>query len=279
MNSVRRQPRHSSRLPDRWALAGPLALAFAGLSLLFVGARHARPRFWKRPRKGARPSSRTSGWHRSPSPSMSARAFEIPRSMIEATEEELDDRPSALNFLAEMAFRRGELDSGIVYLERTVDRARAKSRPRLALVAGLRRRLLLDPSRAAHDRREALEHASSALEDRRRWDGPSVEALAALIDIHMASFDPIVLCGPHCLPPRGGLGPRVGVRTRIHASRGAAAAAALNDEPRLTYFMLFLDGDSAAYAELDAVRSPDGGRGRTRRAGVSMAPGPGGCSC
>jgi len=117
-----------------------------------------------------------------------ARALDIPQSMLDATDEQLNAEPTVLNFLGEMAVRRNDLNEAVGYRERALQHSRSEnSIARLALAQTIWRRACAEGLRSSRDRRQALAHAQAAVEDRRRWDGPrwlvsfSIVTLAILV--------------------------------------------------------------------------------------------------
>jgi hypothetical protein len=116
-------------------------------------------------------------------PEGEARPAEIPPSVSTASAEDLDAEPTSLAFLAEMTGRRGDLNAAVGFSERAVAAAGDRDHiARLALARLIQRRALAgDMSR--RELRRAARYAREAVEERRRWDGPSIEALALLLDI------------------------------------------------------------------------------------------------
>jgi hypothetical protein len=110
---------------------------------------------------------------------------EIPQSVSNASPEDLEAEPTTLAFLAEMAGRRGDLNAAVGFGERAVASAGDRETvTRLALARLIQRRALTG-GMSRREFRRAVGYAREAVEERRRWDGPSVEALALLLDIYI----------------------------------------------------------------------------------------------
>jgi hypothetical protein len=119
-------------------------------------------------------------------PANDARAFDLPPSIRDATAAEIDAEPTVLNFLSEAAIRRGDLNSGVGYQERALDRnGDVAGGTRLALAQAIFRRETASTHPSAREHRRAVTHAQAAVEGRRRWHGPSAEALAWLLRIYI----------------------------------------------------------------------------------------------
>ncbi len=161
---------------------------------------------------------------------------EIPESVRTATPEELDTEPTTLAFLAEMAGRRGDLNMAVSFGERAVASAGDReTMTRLALARLIQRRALTgDMSR--RELRRAVGYAREAVEERRRWDGPSIEALGLLLDIYIPDeMDSAV----HAALPasEGGTALDREASSPEIARRGAAAALAIGNEAAYQFFM------------------------------------------
>jgi hypothetical protein len=106
----------------------------------------------------------------------------VPPSVASASAEELAERPNVLSFLPNNAARRGDLDATVSFSERAVGSAGDQaSALRMELARFIHRRTVSgDMSPAAG--RKAIQHAHAVIEERRRWDGPSAEALAFVLD-------------------------------------------------------------------------------------------------
>jgi hypothetical protein len=123
-------------------------------------------------------------------PENDARPPVIPASLRDAPADQVNSEPFLLNFLAETALRHGEYTKAVDLRERAVAAGGDHETVyRLALARTLRRRVLSEPGSSVTDLRRALGYAQEAVEERRRWDGPSGEALAEVLDILSAADD------------------------------------------------------------------------------------------
>jgi hypothetical protein len=160
----------------------------------------------------------------------------VPRSVSSASQEDLDGEPTVLAFLAEMAGRRGDLSEAVEFAERALAGAGPKETvTRLMLARFLQRRALAgDMSR--RELRRAEGYAREAVEERRRWDGPSVEALATLLDIYIP--DAMEEAVRAALPgSEGGTALDGEASSPEVARRAAAAALAAGDVRAYGFFM------------------------------------------
>ncbi len=167
----------------------------------------------------------------------------IPPSVGSADPETLDGEPYALNFLSEMATRRGEPDTAVRFAERAVAAVGPRdARLWLALARQIHLRALTgDMSR--REFRRALGYAQAAADELRRWDGPSHQAVALIVDVHIAA-DEMTAAVTAALP----------------ASEGGKALdreAASPDVARLGAMASLASGNGHAY-EFFMERVPDG---------------------
>lgn len=210
---------------------GPRALAFSGLCLLFLDRNEARERLELAKAKG-QPMLADVGLAALDFPADDARAFDLPASIARATDAELDVEPTVLNFLAEMASRREELTPAVRFFERAVAASTDDdSTMRNSLALALGRRHAFAPS-SSKDLREGVAQAQIALESRRRWDGPTVEILGTLLDLHVVALDGTA-----------------GATAALPASRGGTASDAEASDPAV--------GRRGAIAALIAHRKDD----------------------
>lgn len=218
---------------------GPIAArarAFAGLSLLFIDREAAR-RHLHRARDEGQVLLADIGLPYLDVPEGDARAFEVPRSMRDASEAELNAEPSVLNFLGELALRRGELHEAVAYHNRAVEfGGESSSKMRLALASTLWRRAASEGGRSTADLRKAVGHAQAAVEERRRWDGPSAEALAVLVDILTTSFNTSEALRVALPVSEGGTASEAEAMNEEVARRGAMAALTSRDGRALEFF-------------------------------------------
>ena len=153
--------------------------------------------------------------------------FPVPASVQNAGSEQLAAEPIAMMFLAENANRSGRVDEAIEFAERAVAAAHLRdTRTRLELAKLHHRRALMTDMAPAEFRR-ALVFASEVVEERRRWDGPSSEALALQLDILIATdMEAAVEAAlPDC---EGGRARQTEVADPEIARRGAFAALAVD---------------------------------------------------
>jgi hypothetical protein len=175
-------------------------------------------------------------------PETGAAPPDVPESVSSASAGELDTEPYALRFLAEAAARSGDLNRAVRLAERAVaSTSNEDSTARLALARLVHRRALATDM-SSSDLRRALGYAQAAVEERRRWDGPSTEALAFLLDIHI---------------PRN---MRAAVAAALPASEGGAARNAEAESPEIARrgaFAALATGDTTAY-QFFMQKLPDG---------------------
>jgi hypothetical protein len=161
---------------------------------------------------------------------------EIPQSVSAASPAELDAEPTTLVFLAEMANRRGDLNAAVGFAERAMAHAGDRDTlTRLSLARLIQRRALTgDMSR--RELRRAVGYTREALEERRRWDGPSSEVLAALLDIFIP--DEMAAAVQAALPSsEGGTALDLEASSPEIARRGAVAALATGNKDAHRFFM------------------------------------------
>jgi Domain of unknown function (DUF4365) len=175
-------------------------------------------------------------------PETGAAPPDVPESVSSASADELDTEPYALRFLAEAAARSGDLNRAVRLAERAAaSTSNEDSTARLALARLVHRRALATDM-SSFDLRRALGYAQTAVEERRRWDGPSTEALAFLLDIHI---------------PRN---MRAAVAAALPASEGGTARNAEAESPEIARrgaFAALATGDTTAY-EFFMQKLPDG---------------------
>jgi hypothetical protein len=166
------------------------------------------------------------------------RPAEVPASVRDATPEQLDAEPTVLSFLATRALHQGDLAGSLRLRERQFKAGReTDTSTRLALADAIRRSAHTDPDSAARELERALGHARAALEERRRWDGPSEEALAAMLDIMVVNGDWVAMLDAALPPDRGGKAlPREAV-SPVVARRAVVAADARGDRDALEFFL------------------------------------------
>jgi hypothetical protein len=131
-------------------------------------------------------------------------------------------------FMAENASRSQRLDEAVAFAQRAVAAAHLRdTRTRLELAKLHQRRALMTDMAHAEFRR-ALGLVSEVVEERRRWDGPSSEALAVMLDIYIATD--MTAAVQAALPTsEGGTAREVEVADPRIAWQGALAALAVGN--------------------------------------------------
>ncbi len=240
---------------DRPGPSSARARAFAGLSLLFID-RNEAARHLRRARAEGQTLLADVGLAALAVPENDARPLNIPQSMLDASDDELDAEPTVLNFLGEMATRRDDLNAAVDYRQRAVDRAGDSATGlRLALAETIRRRASAEGG-SNHELRRALGHAQAAVEERRRWDGPSAAALAVLLDIQAATLGAVDAVRSALPSSEGGTARDVEATSHAVAHRGAFAALASHNRPAYDFFMQAL-ADGPQRHELLALESTE----------------------
>lgn len=209
--------------------------AEAGMALISSSRDDAR-RCLERARDGGQVLLADIGLSMLEIPEGDARPAEIPKSVSEASAEDLEAEPTSLTFLAEMAGRRGDLNAAVGFGERAVAAIGDRDHvARLALARLIQRRALTG-GMSRSELRRAARYAREAVEERRRWDGPSVEALTLLLDIFIPDeMDAAVLAA---LPAsEGGTALDREASSSEVARRGAAAALAIGNEAAYQFFI------------------------------------------
>jgi hypothetical protein len=240
------------------------ARALAGLALLFTDRAAARKHLL-RARADGQMLLADVGLPALDIPQNDARALDIPRSMLNATQAELDAEPTVLNFLAEMAVRRGDLNAGVSYRERAVAAAGDQSSVmRLALAGTIRRRAAEDGTGSSRELRRALGHAQAAVEERRRWDGPSAAALALLLDIQLTMGDATAVVTAALPASEGGTARDQETKSPDVAFRGGFAALDASNRAALDFFVQMLP-DGPYRRELIALEGEKTGQPAAQR--------------
>jgi tetratricopeptide (TPR) repeat protein len=228
------------------------ATAFAGLSLLFVDRLSAEPLLVRAFDGGAELLAAV-GLAGLEAPIGDARVLETPAAIADASDAQLDKEPVVLNFLAEMEIRRGNLGAAVTTLRRAL-RASDSSAMHLALAHALFRRSNFDGQRVASDWREALGEAGEAVRDRRRWCGPSVEALSLYLDILVMTDDHADVIPAAKGQSLGGTATPDEAADPEIARRGALASLICGSHAEFEYFVALLP-EGAALEELRALRA------------------------
>lgn len=160
-----------------------LASAAAGLALLFADRTAAREHLL-RARNGGQVMLAEIGLSTLDVPEGQMTPTVFPPSVSGASAEELDKWPNVLSFLANNAARRGDLNAAVSFSERAVASADQASALRMELARFIHRRAV-SGDMSPRELRRAIQHARAVIEERRRWDGPSADALAFVLDTHI----------------------------------------------------------------------------------------------
>ncbi|GGM95009.1 hypothetical protein GCM10011609_35660 [Lentzea pudingi] len=216
------------------------ANAFGGLSLVFVD-RPLAAELLGRARDGGQTLLADVGFMILDVLADVAGEIEVPKSIREASEAQLDGEPTVLNALGEVEVRRGDLTAAIAYRQRAVD---ASSEPhsgiRLELARNIWQRAMREGNHSPQERRRAVGHAQAAVEDRRRWAGPSADALTVLVELLVtnAEFREAVRAA---LPiSQGGTALEIESVSPSVARLGALAALADGNAAALSFFRQLL---------------------------------------
>ena len=141
-----------------------------------------------------------------------------------------------LAFLAEEAARRDSLDEAVGYAERAVESAGNQAAPlKLTLGRYVQRRAAAGDMSVRQSRR-AARLAREVLDDRRRWDGPSGEALAFLLDIQLP-VDAAAAVREALPASEGGVATDAEAGMLEVASRGALAATIAGNTAAFDFFL------------------------------------------
>lgn len=244
-----------------------MALALAGLAIVNIDREQAAPYLRQAAEEGAELLAHV-GIAALGVPIDDARVLDIPACMLQATDEVLDQQPTVLNFLAEMALRLGDLDAAVSYRERACQVLPQGSAMDLALARTLLRRGRLN-SGTASDARRATMLLQGVVEDHRRWHGPSDEALEVLVELHLvsgANEDALMTALPKA---RGGYAEERELSNSV-ARMGAVAAVTLGRTEDVSFFEEFLMG-SLEGREVEFLRLEADNRPREDRIAVLLA--------
>lgn len=205
------------------------ARAFAGLSLLFEDRQRARGPLEQAKAEGQEMLADI-GLSAIDIPIDDARVLNVPASIRNASPEQLNAEPPALNFLAEVALRKGDLTTAIGYRRRAVaSGGEGASELQLELAKNLLRRSAQEGGSSRKDLREALTLAQTAVAERRRWNGPSSEALAVLLDVLQMADEFREVIAEATPELEGGRAREHEAQSEDIASRGARASLILDD--------------------------------------------------
>jgi hypothetical protein len=163
--------------------------------------------------------------------------------------------PTLLNALASLAVRRGDLDDAIAHLELAAAASPAYPAGRLHLARALLARAAVGAAVLAHhDLGHARDLAQQALEDMRRWAGPSEQAVAILQQIATAqgAFDEALRLGS--LPGGGGTAlEREAADSQVTILAAEAAAAMRNRDLAASFASQTADPATAAFIQAIAT--------------------------
>jgi hypothetical protein len=218
-----------------------LASAAAGLALLFTDRSAAREHLL-RAREGGQIMLAEVGLSLLEVPEGQMTPPAIPPSVSSASAEELDERPNVLSFLANNAARRDDLDAAVSLSERAVASAGDQESALRMELARLIHRRAVSRDLSPREIRRAVQHARAVIEERRRWAGPSAEALAFVLDIHITGDT------------------AAAVAAALPASEGGTALDAEADSPDVAFrgaLAALLTGNALAYQFL-LGRLPEG---------------------
>ena len=170
---------------------------------------------------------------------------QVPASVQAAAPAELAAEPAVLGFLAGRELRLGNFLSSLRYREQQYAAAgEADTVTRLALADVIRRQALTDPDSSARELQRALGHATAAMHERRRWDGPGDQALAAALDILIVTSDWAAMLAAALPVGRGGTALPHEAASPAVARRAVVAAVALgNDEATEFFYQALPDPD------------------------------------
>ncbi|MGH3155135.1 MAG: DUF4365 domain-containing protein, partial [Streptosporangiaceae bacterium] len=235
-----------------------LASAAAGLALLFVDRAGAREHLLKA-RTGGQVMLAEIGLSMLEVPEGQMTPAVIPPSVASASAEELDKRPNVLSFLANSAARRGDLNAAVSFSERAVSNASDQETPLRMELARFIHRRAVSTDMSSREIRRAIQHAQAAVEERRRWDGPSAEALAFVLDTHIPGDMAAAVTA--ALPAsEGGTARDAEAGSADVAFRGALAALLTGNTPAYQFLMGQLaDGRHLRYllaAEAEEAKKP-----------------------
>ena len=195
-------------------------------------------------------------------PDGDARPVDIPASLRDAPQDVVRAEPFLLNFLAEVALRRREFTEAVGLREQAVAASGdGDSAYRLTLAEALRRRALSEPGNSGADLRRALGYAQAAVAERRRWSGPSADALGEVLDILTTAGDMSEVVTAALPQSAAGTALEAEATAAGVARRGAHAALASRNRDSYDFFMQLL-ADGPYRRELQALDDADHGQTR-----------------
>ena len=225
-----------AKAADNEGTRSPLASAAAALALLFHDRAAARTHAL-RARDGGLILLADMCLSLLEVPEGDGKPAEIPPSIAAASAEELDASPNVLSFLAEVHSRRGDLTQAVGFAERALRNAGDQdSAVRLQLASLLNRRSAASDM-SVRDYRRALSLAGEVVEERRRWDGPSAEALALLLDLHIRGDDAKAALRAALPAGEGGTARDAELDWPVIAFSGGLAALGTRNDPAYRFFI------------------------------------------
>ncbi len=233
------------RSADFGGHAGARARAFAGLCLLWVDQVASRD-LLERARKEGAVLLADMGLAILEIPPDAAKPVVVPESIRSADAATLDAEPTILNFLGENALRLGDLDAAVELRERAVAAATTEgSGVHLELARTIWRRAFEGGQATPRERRRAVELAKRAVEDRRRWRGPSVAALRLYLDIELTGGDARAGLLAALPSSEGGTAEDSEATHEQIARRGGLLSLLSNDSHALHFFLRVLPPGTA----------------------------------
>ncbi|GGL51532.1 DUF4365 domain-containing protein [Planomonospora parontospora] len=173
-----------------------------------------------------------------------ARPLPEPESITTASQAQIREEPVVANFLAENRLRGGDYDSAIALLESVQESSAGRdAQIRLRLAEMLRRRMHARGGFGGPDSHTARAHARAALEELRRWAGPSFLALSELLDLEIldgVAQEAVTMALPAAA---GGTALDAEAAQPEIARKGATAALMSRDERALAHFRQILADD------------------------------------
>jgi tetratricopeptide (TPR) repeat protein len=197
----------------------------------------------------------------------------IPDIVRDASEEALNREPTVRNFLGECALRTGDFTEAIRQRRLAVAAGGINSHSmQIALADTLLRRASQHGLGGGRDIRDALEAATAALTEQRRFRGPSHKALSTVLDIHICTPDLRAVVAAALPQAAGGSALDREASVEGVARRGAVAALGLDDQTALEQFMnLLQDGPAKREAQaLAALRGEPVPRAEERALWVQL---------
>jgi len=231
------------------------AYAFAGLSLLFTDEAAKARAHLEAARDGGQILLADFGLAVADVPRDSAPAIDVPESIATASQAELEAEPTVLNFLAENAKRHGNFDGCIELRRRAHATSPPGSRIQLELARDLTIRAIREGMHAGRDAREALALAQLVAIERRRWSGPSAEAVAVSSQVLLLTDEPEQAVAESTSSIDGGKAEPYEAANRRVVRAGAFAALSIGNDEALSRYLAMLEDDDVVARQLRALRA------------------------